>query len=348
MLKPFFSPQRYFQKRQEVISPLTNKKGPKEWIIARSLCHYRLFSLIDIPSARRESVLQLKIKQWSPFANYGTYIAWYREQAAVWLWNKNQQQAAFEEINVKKATVFPESVLYARPQTKGVRLLVCVEGVEGQVWRDNRLEGSRWWTKIPNSREWVTFQRAYSLAPDVIVPEIIESDLLAKPWIKPRGMIGQLGVQQEKLWVILGLVAFVTIIAWQGTAISQWKQATQQIQAKIDTLTEDIHPILTARNQAIKTKQLSEQLFALMTNPSQLALVTRVIEKLPKNDAKLVEWSYRVEELRFAVESTQLDPIFYVQTFRADPLFQEVEAKTGSGRRAKYMYVSLKIAQPKS
>ena len=343
---PLFTPQRYFQKRQEVLSPSTGKKSKKEWVIARSLCHYRLFSLVDIPAARRESVLQLKIKQWSPFVNYNTYITWYREQAAVWLWNKDQQNAAFEEANIKKATIFPEPVLYERPQTDTVRLVACLDGVEGQVWRNNQLEGSRWWAKAPNLKEWVTFQRAYSLTPDVKVPEAVELNLLAKPWAKARGIVGQLGIQQEKLWVMLGLASFFAFVAWQGTAISQWKQATQQIQAKVETLTEEIHPILTARNQAIKDKQLGEKLVTLMTNPPQIALVTRVMEKLPKDNAKLVEWSYRIGELRFAVESSQLDPIFYVQTFQADPWFKEVEAKTGSGVRAKNMYVSLKIVQP--
>jgi hypothetical protein len=52
----------------------------------------------------------------------------------------------------------PESLAY-EPLEAGERLVICVEGIEGQVWRGGVLRASRWWPQRPNQRQWQTFMR---------------------------------------------------------------------------------------------------------------------------------------------------------------------------------------------
>ena len=341
MPKRLFSPRRYLQRRNDIVTPPTGIKGRREWVISRGLCYYRLFSLTDIPAARRDSVLQLKIKQWSPFKNYANYSIWRDGHAQVWIWDQQQQQNRLMEMGLKKATCFPETALQTRPTTDTVQLLQCLEGVEGQIWKEGLLMGSRWWAQRPPETEWAHFQRAHSLPAAHNVPTPIEQPLLKRPWGRTKKRLSQFQLYQERIWVMGGTVIFTIVLTWQMISVWKWQQATEQLHAQIEELNESITPILTARNQAISEKTLLEQLLALTPDPSQLELMTKIAEKLPRQNTKLIQWFYQTGELRFTIETQKLDHTFYVETFQALPLFREVKAETG--REPNQIIISMRL-----
>ncbi|HEC84967.1 MAG: hypothetical protein DRR08_13490 [Candidatus Parabeggiatoa sp. nov. 2] len=335
-----FSPRRYLQKRNEIVTP-QSRKGRREWVISRSLCYYRLFSLTDIPAARRDSVLQLQIKQWSPFQDYASYIVWQGGQAQVWIWDKQQQQNLLTETGIKKATCLPESLLRTRCTKDTIQLLQCLEGFEGQIWIDGLLIGSRWWAQIPNETQWANFQRAHSLPASTEEPSPIEEALLKRPWGRSKKHFSRFKLFHERIWVTLGAAIFIVVLTWQTVSIWKWQQATEQLQTQIDELNENVAPILAARNQAFADKKQSEQILALAPYPSQLELMTQVAEKLPRRNTKLIEWFYQIGELRFTIETRRLDPTFYVKTFQALPLFRDVKAETG--RKSNQIIISMQL-----
>jgi len=306
------------------------------------LCHYRTFAFTDIPTARWDEALTHKIRQWSPFNEYVTYVVWKNAQAQVWLWERKQQQQAFEQVGIKHAVSLPEAVLRVRPDQDGVRLLQCLTGVEGQVWQQGVLIASRWWLNVPNLLEWNNFLRARGFAIVATVPEIVELPLLDKPWGKPRGRFAGTQLRQEKLWLLLGATLFILLFGWQFISVWKWQQSLTEIQAKIDALSTQTTPILDARTQTLADKATAERLIGLNRYPSQLELIAQVAEKLPRNGAKLVEWFYQAGELRFTVESSAIDPRFYVEAFQSVTIFHDVKSETNNNPNQIVMSMKLK------
>ena len=306
------------------------------------MCHYRTFAFTDIPTARWDEALTHKIRQWSPFNEYVTYVVWKNAQAQVWLWERKQQQQAFEQAGIKHAVSLPEAVLRVRPDQDGVRLLQCLTGVEGQVWQQGILIASRWWLNVPNLLEWNNFLRARGFAIVATVPEIVELPLLDKPWGKPRGRFAGTQLRQEKLWLLLGATLFILLFGWQFISVWKWQQSLTEIQAKIDALSTQTTPILDARTQTLADKATAERLIGLNRYPSQLELIAQVAEKLPRNGAKLVEWFYQAGELRFTVESSAIDPRFYVEAFQSVTIFHDVKSETNNNPNQIVMSMKLK------
>jgi len=350
MSKRLFSTQRYLQKRSEFIAPpLSGRKGRREWVITRGLCYYHLFALGAIPATRRESVLQLKIQQWSPFRDYGSYCVWQDDHVQVWIWDKRKQQELFTEAEIKQATVIPETALHTRQTTNTALLIKCLDGFEGQIWQDGLLVGSRWWAQIPKTREWINFQRAHGFTTTGKIPTISEEPLLERPWQQKKNYAKHLNLFQEPLLVAIGAAIFMLVLSWQITQIWVWQQALGQVQSQVDELKEEITPILTARTQALENKTHFEHLLAINPYPSQLEILTLVTEKLPaRKEAKLLEWFYQLGELRFILEikkvnSAFYNSAFYIKAFQTIPLFSEIKAKTGKGKSANRISISMKI-----
>jgi hypothetical protein len=348
MYKRLFSTQRCLQRRNDIITPPGGvKKKRSEWVISRSLCYYQLFSLEEIPNNRQEDVLNLKIKQWAPFQEYSNYSVWQGKQAQVWIWDKEQQENLLTETGIKKVTIMPETVLRPHPTTDTIQLIQCIEGVEGQIWKDGLLKASRWWAEMPNEKEWELFQRSHSLQiSDNLPPPLpLEQELLNRPWGKPKRHLSRNQLYQERIMVILGATIFTALLTWQTISVWKWQQAIDNLQNQIEVLNGKISPILVTRNKAIIEKKRCEQLLALAPHPSQLELMTVVLEKLPSKKKKtaLIRWFYQKGELRFTVETSQLDPTFYVETFQKIPLFKEVNVKKGTGRNSNQMTINMKL-----
>jgi len=345
MQKPLFLPQRYLQRHNEVTHPTQRSKGRREWIVSRRLCHYRLISLADVPLARRENVLRLKIRQWSPFKEYYSYPVWHsNEQVQVWIWDKQLQDEQVKQLNFKKVVAIPETLLRLRPPIDILRLIHCLEGIEAQVWQRNALIASRWWAQMPTVTEWIQFQRTHSLPIQIDIPDPVDLPLLPRPWGRPRANIVHFGVAQEATLVTVIVALLTSLFTWQGVNLWQWYQATQQINTQIEQATTQIEPLVQARTQALNYKQQAEELLQLNVYPSQLEILHQVLEKLPHNEnTKLLEWLYQWGELRITVETDKLDPTFYVKTFQESNLFTNVSAELGSGRDAKQIFINMQL-----
>jgi len=348
-LKQFFLPRRYLQRRNDILTPTGTMRGRREWVISRALCHYRLFSLTDIPPSRRDSVIELKIKQWAPFREYRHYAIWQEDQVQVWVWDQQKQQNVALEMGIAKAVVLPETVLRSpNRELSSVRLIECLEGVEGQVWQKGLLKGSHWWPQLPNPTEWERFQRHYGLPGDTQVPSLIQQPLLIRPWGKPKATLSRFSFYRESVAVLLGISIFLVLLTWRAVDIWKWQQATAQLQPRIEELSALVEPILTARTQALTAQQQLQQFLTLSPYPSQLTLMAKVAEKIPhRKDVRLIEWSYQLGELSFTIEAEKQDPTFYVKSFQEEKLFKDVRTETNKGNNAKQLGVNMKLEIPK-
>lgn len=342
MRKSLFLTRRYLQQRADLIAPSENSGyGRNEWVVARSLCHYKYFALAELPENRWEEALSVKIRQWSPFPDYAEYVVWQGDAVLVWVWDASLQQQNMEQLGLKTARCFPETVL--RPAAnEGGYLLACLEGVEGQIWRAGKLVASRWWADVPNVREWSQFLRAHSLAAVNAVPTPEATELLAQAWGKAKRSFGGFKAQQERDWIFIGLLIFVMMAAWQAVDILKAKTTLQQLQAHLDELNDKATPVLTARTAAMNYKQAAERLLTLNSQISQIELMALVVDKLPQQGAKVVEWVYQSGELKVTIEANNIDPRYYVENFQSQPLFSDV--KSENGRTSNQIVMSMHIA----
>lgn len=343
MRKPLFLTQRYLQQRADLITPAESSGyGRKEWIVARSLCHYKYFALSELPENRWEEALAVKIRQWSPFNHYAEYIVWQDDAVLVWVWDATLQQQSMAQVELKTARSFPESILRPAASQDGGHLLACLEGVEGQIWQAGKLIASRWWLNPPSLREWSQFLRAHSLAAVTEVPSPAVTELLGQPWGKARRSFGGFKAQQERDWVFIGLLIFVMMATWQAVDILKAKTALQQLQTHLDELNEKATPVLTARTAAMNYKQAAERLFTLNSQVTQIELMALVLDKLPQQGAKVVEWAYQSGELKVTIEANNIDPRYYVENFQSQALF--VDVKSENGRNSNQIVMSMHIA----
>jgi hypothetical protein len=302
--------------------------------------------LKELPDNRPEDALPLKIRQWSPFAHYADYIVWQNDTVLVWVWDAHLQQQTMAQASLKNAYTLPESVLRPALPTDGERLLVCLEGIEGQIWRNGILIASRWWSISPDLRDWNQFLRAHSLATVAYVPTPEQTDLALTPWGKARRRFAGLRGHKERDWIFLGTLLFVVITTWKVVEIVKIHAAVQSLQARLEGLNDQATPVLKARNLAINNKQEVERLLSMNAQLTQLELMTMVQDKLPPQaGVKVVDWAYQSGELKVTIEAPYIDPRQYVENFQSQPLFLDVKSETG--RNANQIIVSMRISTSK-
>ncbi len=345
MRKPIFSPQRYLQTDATQVQIPTGK-GKREWLMARGLCHYQCFDLSDIAPLKREDVLQLKIRQWSPFADTARYIAWHKGKAQVWIWDNAVQQQAQQAQQLKAVAVLPESALRAPKTEDGVQVLKTLDGIEARIWQQGVLRSSRWWQQVPDNATWQRFLRsngqAYTPLPDAIPAR----ELLATPWAKNKSALHNLNLlwRQERLWVVLGLAALLSVFMWQSLFIQRWEEKNAALDEQIEQLNFSAEPVLEARNRVLSVKQRLDSLQQLDVYPNQLKLLLAVASALPEG-AILQMWKYEAGSLTLTIQAEQIDPREYVKLFQDIAYFDEV--KPESSRKADQIQIQMRVLAAK-
>jgi len=327
-----FSPRRYFQKKDSAAPKTVGGWGKRQWIVSRSLCLYRRFVLEDVPPGEMTGALNLRIQQWSPFEETGRYVVWDKKRAHVWIWDEVLCREARVEAGVKKTRVLPETVLHPSRE-KGLYFISCLEGVEAQVWQDNRLMASRWWGESPTEDEWARFLLANDLNPNLQKLDPQEPEWLKRPWGRSSGGRARLSLWHERAWLYLGLAGFSFLLVWQGASTWKWRQAAMALEERAAALTAEMEPGLEARAKAMEALSDVEKLLALDVYPHQIQLMAVAAEKFPAKGMRLVEWRYNKGHLTFTVqgqEKKDLDPRYYVKAYQEVPFFKDVSAEEGS------------------
>jgi len=327
MYNTLFTPQRYSYNSNKEINLVQKGKGSVEVTISRSLCHYKLFSLLDIPLARRQAVIQLKIKQWSPFNIYGTYVCWHQHMAMVWVWDKVPLEKALSitDLKIKHINFYPETVLYSSNDKDGVRCIQCINGIEAQIWKNKVLVSSRWWISLPNPLIWHKFLRAQGIKESQDKENIISLSFNKKAWGSSKKALILTLLRQEMIWGTLIVSILLSIISWKLIYIQKWQQAIDDIEQKIEILTPKAQPILIARNKVLTANETIQGLQSLNPYPSQLEVMAEITVKLVEKNIQLVNWSYSTDKLKFSFQAKDLDPRFYVKKLQEVTFLKNVE-----------------------
>lgn len=277
--------------------------------------------------------MDLLVRQWAPFPKPGWYVLWDEGAAHVWAWDAERVDAEMRTAGLDPggARTIPETALH-HGGGEGARLATCLDGFEGQVWRDGRLTGSRWWPDLPAPGQWVGFQRDNGLSPDRqsnFIPQPVATTLADEPWARPLAApLQALPFREEGTVLRLMVVVLSATTIWYGIQLAKVVLAKGEQERELRQLQLRSEPVLTARGQALEARARALALQGILERfPDQGMLMAKVAEVLPKDGSTLREWDYANGRLRLVIAvAGKLGSSDFVKLFQATGVFRDVEA----------------------
>lgn len=288
-----------------------------------------------MPKDKQQGALRLQVLEWSPFASPDMMFDLSDGPIGAWVWDGDYLRDALAAANLDPTRMrgVPETALRP-PLEDGIRLVRCLDGVEGQFWSKSRLVNSRWWPAQPDDTAWVRFQRAAGIPPGDLAPHAPEpQDLewLARPWARSGTWL----IRSRPSNSQLALVAAVLALTWTGYQAGQLLRIGREVDGAAKTVAAagaTARPLLEARTRAIAATEQARALINLDPYENQLTLMARVTERLPRNGTVFSEWSFRAGDLNFVLVNPvqPIDIPFLVRAIEGTPGFDRVQADGGA------------------
>lgn len=305
-------------------------------MLSRPLFRFGRFDLKHVAKAQRTKALQIQIRQWSPYGKTGQYVVFGQDHALVWAWDADRLSADLTTQKLKSSStrVIPETLLHIT-LLSGLRLVECLDGVEGQLWQNQRIVHSRWWTEPPSLDDWLNFQRDAGIAPELDggLPQVQKLTWLKRPWADTEDLTrGQGSVFRHETWVIRGMTALLLVFTvWSGVELIKMWQATLHSKIQLAELEQRAQPRLEARRKTLESLSRIETLQATNPYPTQLALMTAVALSLSPESAYLTEWDFRSGKLKITIASAnKLTSGLLVKKLQDIGWFRNVQAGTSN------------------
>ncbi len=251
----------------------------------------------------------------------------------IWGWDAELVEAAMsaKKLDIKRTNIIPETLLNQR-QEQGVHLVTCMDGVEGQVWRNNSLINSRWWSKLPSYDDWMNFQRDAGIQPDRQIDKVPTPNPQyygQTPWGRSvaNDMSPVFGEKLE-LWLVITIfLCLYMATIWQGSKWFKLQTANSEAGREFEVLSQQSAPILEARGNALESLGRLNLLQSLDPYPEQIALMARVTEVLPKDGVHLKEWDFQNGKLKIQFSSpNKFISSDYIKVFQSLGVFKNVQA----------------------
>ena len=341
-LRRLFSNKRNVIQTRSGVAGLPGRSLHPHWIVGRGLCMYRREDFVNVPRNRRRSALALKLPVWSPFERTGHHCVWSGSSAMVWFWDADEVGPGAEAPDARRsgagasraarARVLPETVFHAR-KPDGVHLQACREGFELQHWRADVLADAFWFPDRPDERElgWFLDRRGIEArATPLDVPAAAGAGLAPEPWsisLTP----GEWFEANERTLVATCLLALSLAVIWQEARFWKIRHLEETVTGELARMQDELGPLLDARNELLRLRRTNRALSDILREPSQAHLMGLVDRAIPGPAAQFREWRYQQRELTVIVEDPDLDPIAYVRSLEAVPLFDQVRAEPAHG-----------------
>ena len=344
--------------------PVKSLRG--HWIVGRDLCMYRHEDFANVPRSKRRAALALKVPVWSPFERTGYHCVWSGSAAMVWFWDgdavgpgagtgggpgigagsgpgagpPDPPRRAAEADPGPRARTLPETVFLAR-KPDGVHLQACREGFELQHWRADVLVDAFWFPERPDERDLRRFldrregggaglDGAARAMPLKSVPEAPGAGLAPEPWSSARTP-GEWLEANEGALAAACLLALSLAVVWQESRYWKIHHLKDRVTSELVRMQDELDPLLGARNELLRLRRTNRALSEILGAPSQARLMGLVDRAIPGAAAQFREWRYQQRELSVVVEDPDLDPIAYVRSLEAEPLFDQVRAEPARG-----------------
>jgi hypothetical protein len=295
--------------------------GGLQLVVPRADCQYRRMDFSNLGARQRPAAARLAAARLDPGPGAQGQLAWTGPVAHAWTWTGGDPAVAADE-----ASWIPETLLRTPPPGDGVRLLRQSRGVEGQYWREGRLQASQWWAEPPSQDAWQRFVRACGLGIDATaaVPAPVDTGW-NEPWgDAQRGLPASPALLERWAWTAM-LAIVACALGWQVAGHVRWSMAQSRLDTRLDALRSRAAPLLAAREHADTARDALLALRALQQGTSDYRLMADVIAPLPK-DARLTGWTRDGAKLQVIVQSSDADPRHFVAAYDGHPLLSGVVA----------------------
>lgn len=330
----FNLPVRRFLQGTEKTEAPQNRFGALQWVLTRPMYRFQFFDLAQVPPKNRTQALRLELAQWTPFADSDYYVGWYGQRALVWGWNagKIKHAIAAQGLKPQRVRILPETVLQT-PLQDGLCLTRCLEGYEGQYWREGHLERSRWWPQLPAPDEWLMFQRDAGITPDAQQnqpPAPRANPLNERSWVNQAGSSGGDAIQLERLIIALCILLLLLPTFWYGFSLYKVQQSAAQLHDQLTQLQREAGPVAQARSEALDHLARINALRALAPYPGQLALMAKIAEVLPKDNSYVKDWDFQQGQLKVTIASkSDISTTLLIGMLQQSGSFRDVKALPG-------------------
>jgi len=309
---------------QRLDGSLERHAGPGRFrILSRGLCRHTRFSFPeDLPRAERRRALDLRVTAWAPFTEPRYAAVWQGAGAKVWAW-----EGAGTPADADRLTPVPETLLRPAGQD-GARLVTCLDGVEGQVWQQGRLQASRWWPGPPDPADWLSFCRAGRLPEaGACRPEPVELGWSDRPWPgfeQPGGGTLLGGLPPSRL-AAAAIMLLLLPPAWQVGQLAGLRAEAAAVDRQIAAEGQGDRDLRRARGEALALRQRVALLDGLMPYPHQAEVMILVLNALPRG-TQLQAWTFDRGQLSLLLRTADTaDVLQYVRAVQAVRVLGDVQ-----------------------
>jgi len=301
-------------------------------IISRELCHFE--TMPNTPGGqrlRRHEAAKLSARARTPISDPAFYFDWGPDRIGIWSWPRSLTA----ELSDFEGEVLPETVLHP-PLEDGARLVVAMDGFEGQVWRYRQLVASRWWPQRPSLFEWSAFLRA-SRVPETPqdAPQPLEPVLLARP-ANPQPYTALLDRLKAVSWRDGAALAIVCLLVPGLFLFGQWAQLSQSrsaLTAELAELSTETAEISAARQAAQSASNELAAYAATLNRRHPAALLASVSEELARFSIRLDSFEQTENDLTLVMQtSDDFAPESLVRAMENNPLMNNVRLEPGRGQ----------------
>lgn len=291
---------------------------PPQTVLARNQCLYRFFPWFDVPKAERNNVLDLKIRQWTPWANARCWIVPDKIGAMVWAW---QDEA---NTNFPSHTI-PETLLQPR-RTQGLWVLNNQQGYELQYWDQGLLLHSLWQDHPFSSTEQIRWCELLGLSnsPTNIIEQ---EELHPVPWANNTAKTTQNSLNTLKWGMALTSICIAALYAYWITDWYKWHKENTDLEQQYSSLLTSLRPIIEQRNlydQATKKLNAIHDLASSQPHVQLFQYVLPALQQARCAPCELIEWHYDSTVLELAVTAEKLEQKTLVEQLYKNPQFKKV------------------------
>jgi hypothetical protein len=335
------------------------------WLLARSCYVVRVVDLSSVPVPKRDAAISLALSAWSPFAESGQYIIPQANGVILCAWDWQIVEREMRQFGLERSgsgvQVLPESAVRLwggaatgklGPSTGSkLRLVTCLDGFVGQLFRGEQLLAEQWWPQKPSHVEWQNFARSVGVS-DI---SAIDLDAPSEPaWARnAAGYAADRGTQIASGNEVLGLMIAAWLLAigtiWYANEAWQVLSLKNEAAQKLTATEKDLDVTLKARSQALASQERAVQLAKLFEQPDVLQLFAVTNDVLTQIGAagtlQLAEWEMRANSLKFALVATGSTPppaTTLVKAFETVQRLRDVEAAVDGSR----INISARIVSP--
>lgn len=265
-------------------------------VVGRELCLYARFDTSRVPVKARAGFLDLSVRRVAPFADPAFETGWINDVAHVWYWSRSRVADLLgpDRTNVRRTLCEP-LLLGGIEQDDACEVFALPHGIEGRVWRDQQLQGDRWWSGQPSAPEWLAFLRDAGAAQAQDFPQPVVVPWRDAPWGRHSQSIGlRMGDWQARTPLIAASVAAIVFLGFTafelgaGVRAMNDSRATEQIKAREEKRAADV---LDARLKAGEAQTAIDEMLGLLPPQQTLAMLAEVNKLMPKSEYKLVSWT---------------------------------------------------------